>query len=129
MKLLLERCGAIAHDVMRQKVDTRTIYGELEERLNEELDYVHEARNMTEFGNRFADDRDLMLPQVVKEFSSRRVLTMTYIDGYPLMDVLGTVVDDDLREWVAQQIFTRSRGARFSSSDCSTPIFIPAIIS
>ena len=103
LKILLKTLGSIARDVMRQKVDVDTIYGELEVRLKEELDYYLEARNMTEFGKFFADDPDVIVPQVVKDLSSRRVLTMTYIDGYPLMDVLGTVVEEDLRRWVARK--------------------------
>jgi predicted unusual protein kinase regulating ubiquinone biosynthesis (AarF/ABC1/UbiB family) len=103
LKVLLKTLGALARDVMRQKVDVNTIYGELEVRLKEELDYYLEARNMTEYGKFFADDSDIIIPQVVKDLSSRRVLTMTYIDGYPLMDVLGTVVEEDLRRWVAHK--------------------------
>ena len=103
LKILLKTLGAIARDVMRQKVDVDIIYGELEARLKEELDYYLEARNMTEFGKCFADDTDIIIPQVVKESSSQRVLTMTYIDGYPLMDVLGTLVEEDLRRWVARK--------------------------
>ncbi|HLX38774.1 MAG TPA: AarF/ABC1/UbiB kinase family protein, partial [Candidatus Binataceae bacterium] len=103
LKILLTTLGSIARDVMRQKVDVRTIYGELEARLKEELDYYLEARNMIEYGKSFADDPDIIIPQVVKDLSSRRVLTMTYIDGYPLIDVLGAVVDEDLRRWVARK--------------------------
>jgi predicted unusual protein kinase regulating ubiquinone biosynthesis (AarF/ABC1/UbiB family) len=103
LKILLKTLGSIARDVMRQKVDVDTIYGELEVRLKEELDYYLEARNMTEFGKFFADDPDIIIPQVVKDLSSRRVLTMTFIDSYPLMDVLGTVVDEELRRWVARK--------------------------
>jgi predicted unusual protein kinase regulating ubiquinone biosynthesis (AarF/ABC1/UbiB family) len=103
LKILLTTLGSIARDVMRQKVDVRTIYGELEVRLKEELDYYLEARNMTEYGKFFADDPDIIVPQVVKDLSSRRVLTMTFIDGYPLIDVLGSVVEEDLRRWVARK--------------------------
>jgi predicted unusual protein kinase regulating ubiquinone biosynthesis (AarF/ABC1/UbiB family) len=103
LKILLTTLGSIARDVMRQKVDVRTIYGELEVRLKEELDYYLEARNMTEYGKFFADDPDIIIPHVIKDLSSRRVLTMTFIDGYPLIDVLGTVVEEDLRRWVARK--------------------------
>jgi predicted unusual protein kinase regulating ubiquinone biosynthesis (AarF/ABC1/UbiB family) len=103
LKILLKTLGSIARDVMRQKVDVDIVYGELEARLKEELDYYLEGRNMAEFGKFFADDPDVIVPQVVKELSSRRVLTMTYVDGYPLMDVLGTVVEEDLRRWVARK--------------------------
>ncbi|HXN84565.1 MAG TPA: AarF/ABC1/UbiB kinase family protein [Candidatus Binataceae bacterium] len=103
LKLLLTTLGSLARDVMRQKVDVATVYGELEVRLKEELDYYLEARNMTEYGKSFADDPGIMIPQVVKDLSSQRVLTMTYIDGYPLIDVLGGAVEEDLRRWVARK--------------------------
>ena len=103
LKILLKTLGSIARDVMRQKVDVNTIYGELEVRLKEELDYYLEARNMMEYGKFFADDPDIIVPQVIKELSSRRVLTMTFIDGYPLMDVLGGAVEEELRRWVARK--------------------------
>jgi predicted unusual protein kinase regulating ubiquinone biosynthesis (AarF/ABC1/UbiB family) len=90
---------------MRQKIDTKTIYAELEERLREELDYVNEARNMNEFRRLLADDDEVIIPHVIKDLSSRRVLTMTYIEGYPLSDVFGEDVDAKLRAWVARKYY------------------------
>jgi predicted unusual protein kinase regulating ubiquinone biosynthesis (AarF/ABC1/UbiB family) len=103
MKLLLRTLQAIGRDVMRQKVDTAAIYAELEARLREELDYVSEARNMREFGRLLADDPEVEVPEVVKELSSQRVITMTFVEGYPLADVMGPAVDLDLRTWVANK--------------------------
>lgn len=103
LKMLLMTLQAIGRDVMRQKIDCNAVYKELEERLREELDYVREARNMTEFGRLLADDPEIMIPSVVKELSSRRVLTMTYLDGYPLADAMGPEVDLELRKWVARK--------------------------
>jgi predicted unusual protein kinase regulating ubiquinone biosynthesis (AarF/ABC1/UbiB family) len=105
LKLLLRTLQAVAGDVMRQKIDTKTIYSELEERLREELDYVNEARNIGEFRRLLADDDDLMIPRVIKELSSRRVLTMTYLDGYRLADVFGSAADLKLRTWVARKYY------------------------
>jgi len=105
LKLLLLTIRAIAHDVMRQKIETRSIYDELAERLNEELDYVHEARNLATFDRLLADDPETMIPRVVPELSSRRVLTMTYLDGYPLADVLAPGVDRELKDWVARKYY------------------------
>jgi ubiquinone biosynthesis protein len=103
LKLLLRTLQAIARDVMRQKIDTDAIYTELQTRLREELDYINEARNMTEFARLLADDAEVVIPQMVPELSSRRVLTMTYIDGYPLEDVMNPIVDLELRSWVAHK--------------------------
>jgi predicted unusual protein kinase regulating ubiquinone biosynthesis (AarF/ABC1/UbiB family) len=106
LKLLLRTLQAIAGDIMRQKIDTKTIFTELSERLREEIDYVAEARNITEFNRLLADDGDIVLPRVIKELSSRRVLTMTYIDGYRLADVFGPETDAKLRAWVARKYFS-----------------------
>jgi predicted unusual protein kinase regulating ubiquinone biosynthesis (AarF/ABC1/UbiB family) len=103
LKMLLMTLQAIGRDVMRQKIDCNAVYKELEERLREELDYVREARNMTEFGRLLADDPEVMIPSVVKELSSRRVLTMTFLDGYPLADAMGPEVDLELRTWLARK--------------------------
>jgi predicted unusual protein kinase regulating ubiquinone biosynthesis (AarF/ABC1/UbiB family) len=105
LKLLLRALQAVAGDLMRQKIDTKTIYAELEERLREELDYLNEARNINEFRRLFAGEPDLMIPRVIKELSTRRVLTMTYLDGYRLSDIFGDAADLELRTWVAHKYY------------------------
>ncbi len=105
VKLLLRTFQALAGDVMRQKIDTRTVYRELEERLREELDYVNEARNIAEFRRLLADDKEVMIPRVIEKLSSRSVLTMTYLDGYWLSDILSPAVDEELRRWVARKYY------------------------
>jgi aarF domain-containing kinase len=106
LKLLLTTLKAIAHDLMRQKIDVRTLYAELEERLVEELDYEREAANMKTFADLLSGDDEVMIPRVFAQFSSRRVLTMTFLDGYPLTDVFAPVVDPQLKEWVVRKYFT-----------------------
>jgi len=49
LEALLQVLTRIARDVMRQPVDTAMIYRELEERLEEELDYRKEAANIALF--------------------------------------------------------------------------------
>jgi predicted unusual protein kinase regulating ubiquinone biosynthesis (AarF/ABC1/UbiB family) len=105
IKLLLKTIQGIARDLMRQKIDTRALYSELQERLREELDYVNEARNLTMFGKLLGDDEEIIIPRVRPELCSRRVLTMTYIDGYQLTDVLSPAADAELREWVARKYY------------------------
>ncbi|HEV3109625.1 MAG TPA: AarF/ABC1/UbiB kinase family protein [Candidatus Binataceae bacterium] len=106
LKLLLTTLKAFAHDLMRQKIDVRTVYAELEERLSEELDYEREAANMKLFAGLLRDDPEVMIPRVFPQLSSRRVLTMTYLDGYPLTDVFAPVVDPELKSWVVRKYFT-----------------------
>jgi len=105
LKLLLRTFQAIAGDLMRQKIDTKTIYAELQERLREELDYVNEARNIDEFRRLLAGEDDLLIPRVIKHLSTRRVLTMTYIEGYRLADIFGEAAEPELRTWVARKYY------------------------
>jgi predicted unusual protein kinase regulating ubiquinone biosynthesis (AarF/ABC1/UbiB family) len=106
LKLLLRTLQALAGDLMRQKIDTRTIFGELQERLREELDYVNEARNINEFRRLLAGDSEILLPRVIKELSSARVLTMTYLDGYWLSDLMNPAADFELRRWLSRKYYS-----------------------
>ncbi|MBI4517337.1 MAG: AarF/ABC1/UbiB kinase family protein [Deltaproteobacteria bacterium] len=105
IKALLRTFALIGRDVMRQRVDPSEVYKELEERLHEEIDYVNEAKNIALFQKIFRDDDEIIIPQVYPDFSSRRVLTMSRIDGYPLADILGPGVDQELKDWVAIKYF------------------------
>jgi predicted unusual protein kinase regulating ubiquinone biosynthesis (AarF/ABC1/UbiB family) len=95
----------IGRDVMKQKIDATEVARELEDRLREELDYVNEARNLTRFRALFADDPEVVIPRPISEFSSRRVLTMEAVEGYPLADILAPGVDQSLKDWVALKYF------------------------
>jgi predicted unusual protein kinase regulating ubiquinone biosynthesis (AarF/ABC1/UbiB family) len=105
LKLLLRALQTIAGDLMRQKIDTKAVYAELQERLREELDYVNEAHNIDEFRRLLGGDEQILIPRVIKPLSTRRVLTMTYIDGYRLADVFGEAAELELRTWVARKYY------------------------
>ena len=105
VKALLQTFTVIARDVMRQQVDVEEIYQELEERLNEELDYENEARNAQLFGRMFADDEEIIIPEVYPDLTSRRVLTAEYVEGYKLADILAPGVDQGLKDQIAIKYF------------------------
>jgi predicted unusual protein kinase regulating ubiquinone biosynthesis (AarF/ABC1/UbiB family) len=75
------------------------LLAELSLRLDEELDYVHEAGNVELLGAFHAAHDFVRVPEVVRERSARRVLTLTYeggdsieaAAGYPqeIRDLLG----------------------------------------
>jgi predicted unusual protein kinase regulating ubiquinone biosynthesis (AarF/ABC1/UbiB family) len=105
IKALLQTFTLIGRDVMRQKIDPSEVYHELEERLYEELDYINEAKNIALFQRMFRDDDEVVIPDVYPDLSSRRVLTMERVDGYPLQEVLAPGVDQSLKDWVAVKYF------------------------
>ncbi|NOT55371.1 MAG: AarF/ABC1/UbiB kinase family protein [Deltaproteobacteria bacterium] len=106
LKALLHAFTRLTRDVLRQKsFDASEIYQEMEERLREELDYVHEANNLALFQRLFADDDEVLIPRVYPDMSSRRVLTMEYLDGYKLQDILAPGVEQTLKDWVSIKYF------------------------
>jgi len=68
-----------------KSIDPTEIAEEVGERLREELDYVREAKNMALYGRFFAGRDDIAVPEPVPELSTRRLLTMTWIDGQGLL--------------------------------------------
>src|SRR6185369_9280160 len=99
VKALLHTFTLIGRDVMRQKIDQTDVYREIEERLHEELDYVNEAKNIARFQKMFRDDDEVVIPDVYPDLSSRRVLTMGQLEGYPFQTILGPGIDQTLKDW------------------------------
>ena len=63
------------------KVDVRPIWGELKARLVEELDYLHEAENLRRMAALWSGEPRIVIPRVIPEATTRRVLTMEYATG------------------------------------------------
>ncbi len=63
------------------------IVDEFERVIAKEMDFELEARNMESFRSYFADDDHVCAPQVYNEYSTRRVLTMDYIDGVKITQI------------------------------------------
>ncbi|MHB8683045.1 MAG: ABC1 kinase family protein, partial [Dehalococcoidia bacterium] len=54
-----------------------------------ELDFINEGHNAERIAADFADVEDIVVPKIYWEYSSRRVLTMEYIDGVKITDYEG----------------------------------------
>ncbi|HOQ18421.1 AarF/ABC1/UbiB kinase family protein [Methanothermobacter thermautotrophicus] len=64
------------------------IVAEFERAIRKELDYHQEANNVERFRAMFMDDETVYAPYVYREYSTGRVLTMEYVDGVKLTDIL-----------------------------------------
>src|SRR5690349_14761053 len=73
---------------MDNAIQQDEIYKELTERLREELDYEREASQMRLYHAMLANDPTVHVPAPIDGYSTRRLLTMTWLDGRPLMDRL-----------------------------------------
>ena len=67
------------------EIDTSEIVKEMTERLREELDYEREGRHATLYRQMLADEPLVRVPIVARELSTRRLLTMEWLDGKPLL--------------------------------------------
>ena len=67
-------------------VDPGDMYREISDRLREELDYGLERRHLLLYREMLEDEEGVRVPQPVSELSTDRLLTMTWLDGAPLLD-------------------------------------------
>ncbi len=64
--------------------DLATIVDEFGSKLFEEIDYEQEATNCERFANYFKGDPNVYVPKIYRDYSTRRVLTLEWIDGIKL---------------------------------------------
>jgi predicted unusual protein kinase regulating ubiquinone biosynthesis (AarF/ABC1/UbiB family) len=86
-------------------IQQEDIYTELAERLREELDYEREAAHMRLYRQMLADVPMVHVPSPFPEVSTRRLLTMTWLDGRPLMRRLEEDPPQDERNAIAEALF------------------------
>jgi len=72
-----------------------TLADEFDRTINQEMDYVREARMLGEIRANFADDDAVRMPSVDEGRSTERVLTMEYVPGTKITDLEG-LEDRDL---------------------------------
>ncbi len=61
-------------------------YHQIKALLSQELDFALEADNIERIAKNFAGDSRVAFPAPVRELSTRRVLTTTYVDGVKISD-------------------------------------------
>jgi predicted unusual protein kinase regulating ubiquinone biosynthesis (AarF/ABC1/UbiB family) len=91
------------HARMNPAVATGEILKEISARLREELDYELEARHTNLYAGIFAGDARVRVPEVFPELSTKRLLTMTWLDGAKLLDYKPAPLED--RNAIAQAMF------------------------
>lgn len=74
------------HRRMSPAIDTREIAKEISARVREELDYAREAAHIAMYQNILSDYDQVRVPSVVDELSTRRLLTMGWLTGKPLLE-------------------------------------------
>jgi ubiquinone biosynthesis protein len=74
-KLLRERVRAL------EFIDPEELVNEFARSIRLELDYGHEARNADTFHRDFAHEAGVVVPRVIRQYSTTRVLTLEFLRG------------------------------------------------
>jgi predicted unusual protein kinase regulating ubiquinone biosynthesis (AarF/ABC1/UbiB family) len=76
------------HRRMEPAIDTRHVAVEIGARLREELDYVREAKHMRLYAEMLEAVPEVRVPAVYGELSTRRLLTMEWLEGRSILDYI-----------------------------------------
>ncbi len=90
---------------MDNAIQQEDIYEELTARLREELDYQREASQMRLYDLMLANEPNVHIPVPFDELSTRRLLTMTWLDGRSIMARLEEDPPLEERNRIAEALF------------------------
>jgi predicted unusual protein kinase regulating ubiquinone biosynthesis (AarF/ABC1/UbiB family) len=88
---------------MDRAIDPSEMADEIGERLREELDYEREAAHIHMYRQALKDRPFVHVPRVVDELSTRRLLTMSWETGKPILDFKSHSLED--RNTIAKHLF------------------------
>jgi predicted unusual protein kinase regulating ubiquinone biosynthesis (AarF/ABC1/UbiB family) len=91
---------------MDNAIQNEEIYKELSERLREELDYLREASQMRLYGLMLNGVEQATVPSPFPEYSTRRLLTMTWLPGQSLQRVVDEDPPQEVRDTIARSLFS-----------------------
>ena len=90
-----------------EKVDKSVATGEIQkeiaDRLMEELDYVREAKFTSLYGAMLKDEKSIHVPEVIGNLSTDRLLTSTWMEGEPVLNLIKT--KQERRNRIARNLF------------------------
>lgn len=88
--VLLKKLAAVVNvategETGSSMVDLKSVIEELEKVTEDELDFRVEAENTRTFRNQCIEDERLVsCPAIIDELTTERILTQTFVDGYPI---------------------------------------------
>jgi predicted unusual protein kinase regulating ubiquinone biosynthesis (AarF/ABC1/UbiB family) len=74
-------------------IDTSEIAAEIGSRLREELDYEREAKHIALYAQMLAREPAIRVPQVANDLSTRRLLTMSWLEGKRLLQFTDSALE------------------------------------
>lgn len=90
--------------VQSKKVPLDGFFEECERVLKQEVDYRKEAKFTQKFKELVADHKYFLVPDVCEQYSTKRVLTLSFMDGERLGDWLKLERDEAEKQFFAERI-------------------------
>ena len=97
-KLLRERVRAL------EFIDPEELVDEFARSIRLELDYLHEARNADAFRRNFEHERGVLVPRVIRSYSTPRVLTLEFLRGTKVSELDVEALRPDERRNIAYRM-------------------------
>ena len=72
--------------LLNKDIDVQSIIDDFGELIYREIDYVAEAANAQRFNELYAGITDVFVPKIYSDFTTSKVLTMEWVDGFRLTD-------------------------------------------
>ncbi len=67
--------------------DSNILYEEFRRTFTAELDYIAEGRNCERIKDNYSHEKQLHFPDIYWEYTTKKILTMSYIDGFKITDI------------------------------------------
>jgi predicted unusual protein kinase regulating ubiquinone biosynthesis (AarF/ABC1/UbiB family) len=90
---------------MGQRVELEKVLQEFEHTLAHELDYRREAANMVALAKSLSNFKRLIVPLPIEDYTTQKVLTMDYIEGTKITELLPRAELDSDRRALADELF------------------------
>ena len=91
------------YQTYNKAIKTEEVYKEVTQRLKEELNYERERKLMQIFSNIFINSKYVNIPEVYEKLSTKRLLTMSWLDGQPLLNFKDA--RKEVRNTIAKNMF------------------------
>jgi len=98
LKLILSWIG-----FFRRNLQWKFLYEEFKKNISMELDYMQEGKNAERIRENLSSDKGIVIPEVLWEYTTGKVLTLEYIDGikvtkFELYESLGIKRDEVMKK-------------------------------
>ncbi len=95
---------SLARRIIKKGQDIDPYFNEIRNTLMEETDYIHEGSQIDQFRKRFGNEV-LLIPKWIEEYSTEKVLCMSFIEGRHLGDFLKENPSQEMRNHFGQMIW------------------------